>query len=171
MTWITPLLALISVAVTLASLTMTPPLSALMVTCLPLTVAADVNFTTCAAVTFPATTWQVSIAASFSLFSGLSRFSTVPAGSFANASLVGAKTVNGPLARHSGVSLSSWKYSRGVNVASCAVKRREGDAQDIELLPILDNAPAQYLRRTRAGDEPPPTRQSRGTDCGPRDVG
>src|SRR5437016_5751539 len=31
------------------------------------------------------------------LFSGLSRVSTVPAGNCANASLVGAKTVNGPL--------------------------------------------------------------------------
>ena len=33
---------------------------------------------------------------SFSLFSGLSRESIVPAGSFAKASSVGAKTVNGP---------------------------------------------------------------------------
>ena len=32
-----------------------------------------------------------------SLFSGLSSVSTVPAGSLANASLVGANTVNGPL--------------------------------------------------------------------------
>ena len=30
------------------------------------------------------------------MFSGLSSVSTVPAGSFANAALVGAKTVNGP---------------------------------------------------------------------------
>ncbi len=34
---------------------------------------------------------------SVALFSGLTRLSTVPAGSFANASLVGAKTVKGPL--------------------------------------------------------------------------
>src|SRR5688572_13195993 len=34
--------------------------------------------------------------ASFCLFSGLSKDSTVPAGSLANASSVGAKTVNGP---------------------------------------------------------------------------
>ena len=34
---------------------------------------------------------------SFALFSGLSSISRVPAGSFANASSVGAKTVNGPL--------------------------------------------------------------------------
>jgi hypothetical protein len=33
---------------------------------------------------------------SFALFSGLSSVSSVPAGSFANASSVGAKTVNGP---------------------------------------------------------------------------
>ena len=34
---------------------------------------------------------------SFALFSGLSSVSSVPAGSLANASSVGAKTVNGPL--------------------------------------------------------------------------
>ncbi len=33
---------------------------------------------------------------SIALFSGFNRFSTVPAGSMANAALVGAKTVNGP---------------------------------------------------------------------------
>src|SRR6185437_10057776 len=44
----------------------------------------------------PATTWYVRILVSVALFSGLSRLSTVPAGSAANASLVGANTVNGP---------------------------------------------------------------------------
>jgi hypothetical protein len=35
--------------------------------------------------------------ASFAWFSGFTRFSTVPAGSFAKAASEGAKTVNGPL--------------------------------------------------------------------------
>ncbi|MNR63499.1 hypothetical protein D3C85_1858320 [compost metagenome] len=35
--------------------------------------------------------------ASIALFSGFTRLSTVPAGNLANAALVGAKTVNGPL--------------------------------------------------------------------------
>ena len=37
------------------------------------------------------------MAVSLALFSGLSRLSSVPAGSLANASSVGANTVNGPL--------------------------------------------------------------------------
>src|ERR1700687_943755 len=37
------------------------------------------------------------MATSFSLFSGFNRSSVVPAGNFANASSVGAKTVKGPL--------------------------------------------------------------------------
>ena len=45
---------------------------------------------------FAATTWQVRILVSWSLFSGFSSVSTVPFGSFAKAALVGAKTVNGP---------------------------------------------------------------------------
>ena len=44
-----------------------------------------------------ATTWHVKTLVSFALFSGLSRSSTVPFGSAANASFVGANTVNGPL--------------------------------------------------------------------------
>src|SRR6201996_2452769 len=48
------------------------------------------------AVILPATTWYVRIFTSMSLFSGFSSVSTVPAGSFANASFVGANTVNGP---------------------------------------------------------------------------
>src|SRR4029077_15822028 len=44
-----------------------------------------------------ATTWQVRILVSCALFSGLSKVSTVPAGSLAKASLVGANTVNGPV--------------------------------------------------------------------------
>src|SRR6185312_12735052 len=42
-------------------------------------------------------TWSVRMVVSFALFSGLSRVSTVPLGSAAKASLVGANTVNGPL--------------------------------------------------------------------------
>ena len=47
-------------------------------------------------VALAAATWQARIVASCALFSGFSRVSTVPAGSFSNAALVGAKTVNGP---------------------------------------------------------------------------
>src|SRR5471032_1637374 len=42
-------------------------------------------------------TWYVNMLVKVALFSGLTRLSTVPAGRAANASFVGAKTVNGPL--------------------------------------------------------------------------
>ena len=58
--------------------------------------AAAFNFTTSAAMTLPETTWYVSTAINCDLFSGLSSVSTVPFGSLANASSVGANTVNGP---------------------------------------------------------------------------
>src|SRR5947209_1550044 len=45
----------------------------------------------------PATTWYVSTLVSVSLFSGLTKLSTVPAGNLSNASFVGANTVNGPV--------------------------------------------------------------------------
>ena len=96
-TWITPLDASMSTARTLAALTMTPLSLTFTVASLPFTVLADVNFTTSLARTLPATTWYVRTATSFSLFSGSNRLSTVPAGNLANASSVGAKTVNGPL--------------------------------------------------------------------------
>src|ERR1700728_1788146 len=44
----------------------------------------------------PETTWEVRILVRMVLFSGLTRVSTVPAGSLAKASSVGAKTVKGP---------------------------------------------------------------------------
>src|SRR3954449_4776384 len=60
----------------------------------PATLSALVSFTTWSAVTLPLTTWYSRI---FLRASGsLSRPSTVPAGSLANASSVGAKTVYGP---------------------------------------------------------------------------
>src|SRR6201994_4706299 len=45
----------------------------------------------------PGTTWYVRILVRVALFSGLTRLSTVPAGSLPKAALVGANTVNGPL--------------------------------------------------------------------------
>ncbi len=51
---------------------------------------------TSAAMTLPDSTCRVRILVSLSLFSGLTRSSTVPAGSLAKASSLGAKTVNGP---------------------------------------------------------------------------
>ena len=71
------------------------PPATLIVIFLPLTVFTLPGLTS-AAMTLAATTWYARIAASFSLFSGLRRVSTVPFGSFANAALVGANTVNGP---------------------------------------------------------------------------
>ena len=49
---------------------------------------------TSAAITLPASTWYVRIAVSLGM--SFSRLSTVPAGSLAKASSVGANTVNGP---------------------------------------------------------------------------
>ena len=46
--------------------------------------------------------------ASWSRFSGFNNVSTVPAGSFAKASLVGAKTVNGPLLANVSVSFAAF---------------------------------------------------------------
>src|SRR6478736_7263670 len=47
-------------------------------------------------IAFADTTWQVRILVSCALFSGFSSVSTVPAGSFLKAALVGANTVKGP---------------------------------------------------------------------------
>ena len=58
---------------------------------------ALIILTSSPASTFPGTTWYVRIFTSVALFSGFNSVSTVPAGSFAKASLVGANTVNGPL--------------------------------------------------------------------------
>ena len=57
MTWITPLLAITSGVITMASLTLTPFPLALMVTSSPWTVVAAGRVSTSAAVTRPGTTW------------------------------------------------------------------------------------------------------------------
>src|SRR5690606_39488511 len=56
-TWITPLLHLMSVAITFAPSTCTVPSFTSIFTFWPCTVAASVCFTTSAAITLPATTW------------------------------------------------------------------------------------------------------------------
>ena len=98
MMWMTPLEHSMSVVVTLAPSTMTPSVPTLMVISAPLTVGtlAPSMVTTVLAITLPETTWYVRMPVSLALFSGLMSSSTVPAGSLAKASSVGAKTVNGP---------------------------------------------------------------------------
>src|SRR5215213_5899979 len=97
MTWMTPLDALTSAVLTVALSTFTARPLASIATELPSTVLAAVFLPLMSlAMTLPGTTWYVRIFVSCALFSGLSRFSTVPAGSFLKASSVGAKTVNGP---------------------------------------------------------------------------
>ena len=93
----TPLLELMSVLTTFALSTVTTPPLTEIVTSDPSTVFASVSLTTSLAMTLPGTTWYVKTLTSWSLFSGFNSFSTVPAGSFSNAALVGANTVNGPL--------------------------------------------------------------------------
>src|SRR5271165_3753355 len=116
MTWITPLLASMSVLVTFAPPTVTLPASTLMGSSLPFKVLALVVVRS-AAINLPGRTWYVSTATSFSLFSGLSRFSTVPAGSLAKASSVGAKTVKGPLPFK--VSTSPAAFTAATRVLNC----------------------------------------------------
>jgi len=55
--------------------------------------------------------------ASLSLFAGLSSESTVPAGNFANAAFVGAKTVNGP--GPDSVSVSPAAFTAATRVENC----------------------------------------------------
>src|SRR5215217_698218 len=107
-TWMTPFDWITSGMVTLAtvpfsSVTVILPSTSLRVSLQPPTVS-----TTCSppsAATMPAMsveralagiTWQARMVASMSLFSGLSRVSTVPAGSASKAALTGARTVKGP---------------------------------------------------------------------------
>src|SRR5271166_5911172 len=116
MTWITPLLASMSVLMTFAPPTVTLPASTLMASSLPFKVLALVVVRS-AAINLPGRTWYVSTATSFSLFSGLSRFSTVPAGSLAKASSVGAKTVKGPLPFK--VSTSPAAFTAATRVLNC----------------------------------------------------
>ena len=97
-TRITPLLALMSTAVTLALLTLTLPPLTVMRTDAPCTVGTlrPFSLTTAAAKTLSLTTWYVRMLTSYALLAGLSKVSTVPAGNLAKAALGGAKTVNGP---------------------------------------------------------------------------
>src|SRR5688500_4568556 len=65
---------------------------------------------------------------SFALFSGLSRFSTVPAGRAANAWSVGAKTVNGPAPFSVVTRYAAWRAfaSVGNDPAATAVSTASG---------------------------------------------
>src|SRR6478609_2746783 len=92
MTWMTPLDAWTS----FTPFTYTLPSRTTMSRGSPFTVfgVAPLDLTMSAAMTLPLTTWYVRIDVSFSL--SASSASIVPAGSFANAASVGAKTVNGP---------------------------------------------------------------------------
>ena len=93
-TWMTPLDASMSAISTVASPIETVPPSTEIARLSPCTVSAESSVTTCSELTAPATTWysRMSVNAGMSPSSD----STVPSGSFANASSVGAKTVNGP---------------------------------------------------------------------------
>src|SRR3954465_3350687 len=85
-----------SALVTIAPATETLPPSILTGSSLPLTVLTICPSFRSVDIALAGTTCAVRIAVSFSLFSGFSSVSTVPAGSLAKASSVGAKTVNGP---------------------------------------------------------------------------
>merc|ERR1711957_218887 len=101
--WTTPLDALLSAAVTcfrsleakLAPTFTTPP-KTVMCNFLPSTVGTSWKAARSVESTFPDTTWYVRMSTNVALFSGFNKDSTVPAGSAANPSFVGANTVNGP---------------------------------------------------------------------------
>src|SRR5689334_17765891 len=120
-TWITPFDAGTSVFTTLdlfpwPSVITTSFPSVAIVNDAPFTVFTAPGFTS-AAITFPATTWYVRMPASLSLLSGFSNEATVPAGSFANASFVGANTVNGPAPDN--VSASPAAFTAATSVENC----------------------------------------------------
>src|SRR5271157_3997334 len=94
----TPLVQSMSVFTTLALLMVTPPSLTATLAVLPSTVLTSCpsSLTTSAARTLPGITWYLRMAVLLSLVSGLRRLSTVPSGSLAKASSVGARTVNGP---------------------------------------------------------------------------
>ena len=94
MTWMTPLDAGTSVAVTFDVFTLTPP-SVVTANAEPSSVVTSPAVTS-AAMTLAETTWYVRIFVRTSLFSGSRSFSRSHAGRASNAALVGAKTVNGP---------------------------------------------------------------------------
>jgi hypothetical protein len=93
--WMMPLLALMSAATTLLSLTWSPPPAvAVKLTFSPSIVVAEPSVAACAAVTRPLTTWYSSTFLSSA--GSAPSASSVAFGTLANASSVGAKTVNGP---------------------------------------------------------------------------
>ena len=98
MTWMTPLVQTMSVLTTLALLAITFLPSTSILIGAPWTDIAILPsiFMTSAAIALELMTWYFRIEASLALFSGLRSISTVPSGSLANASSVGARTVNGP---------------------------------------------------------------------------
>src|SRR3954447_10081344 len=96
MTWMTPLLAMMSALTTLAPLTMTPCVASTLRLAASTVLTCSVLPARSALVTLPGTTWYVRICVTLALFSGFSRLSSVPAGRAAKAASVGAKTVNGP---------------------------------------------------------------------------
>ena len=90
-----PLDAVTSAMVTLASLTMTPPSATVNATSSPLAMVAAIPSVTAEDGTEPAYTWYSRMSVRVALPSSLSRAArSIPAA--ANASSVGAKTVNGP---------------------------------------------------------------------------
>jgi len=97
MAWIIPLLAMMSACVTVASLILTVPPLAVTCSVLPSRVGGEVGEVmevAVAALMLAGMTWYFSTAAS--LVGSFSRFLSAPLGSFLNAALVGANTVNGP---------------------------------------------------------------------------
>merc|ERR1719409_2306474 len=100
MMWTTPLLAKLSAAITFlrseGEPTRTLPSDLVTVTLFPSTVLTTWDDFNCVDSTCSGRTWYSKISASFALFSGFIRSSSVPDGRALNASFVGAKTVNFP---------------------------------------------------------------------------
>ena len=96
MTWMTPLLAAMSVLTTLRLVDHDAAAVPAIVSVSPLTALADVQLHDVGRHHLAGHDVVGEDARSLALFSGLSSVSTVPAGSLANASSVGANTVNGP---------------------------------------------------------------------------
>jgi len=99
----TPLVAKLSAAATVASSleptrtrVLSPSGNARTWSFLPSTVATCWYTFKSVESTWAGSTWYVKMSTSWSLFSGLSKVSRVPSGRAPKASLVGAKTVNGP---------------------------------------------------------------------------
>jgi len=98
MMWITPLLAITSAFVTVASFTFTVVPSIVMVNFAPFTVSAVIPLDKSLLRTFPLTTWYFRILVSSALLArSASAVVFKAARAAANASSVGAKTVNGPV--------------------------------------------------------------------------